>query len=293
MVSIAAAACRRALQETAENLYTTYGVSAIGSDPVALVRRQTSNADREVAAWIASAFAYGRVETILRNVGSLLGFLGSSPSRAVAENRFSPEELSFFRHRFHGPGDAAGLLTVIGETIRRYGSVGGFFESHFDPREPDVGGLLSRAAGELATWVKSPSPYFAFLFPKPSEGSACKRWNLQLRWMVRRDQIDFGLWTRIPPSALVIPTDTHVHRVARRLGLTRRRTADWKTALEITESLKRLDPADPVKYDFALCRLGILEICRVEPRLSECPSCPARGVCPIGRRRLRAESRAA
>src|SRR5262249_20978528 len=136
------------------------------------------------------------------------------------------------------------------------------------------------------------SPYFAFLFPKPSEGSACKRWNLQLRWMVRRDDIDFGLWPRIPPSALVIPTDTHVHRIARRLGLTRRRSADWKTALEITEGLQRPDPEDPVKYYCALSRLGILEICRVEPRLSECPSCPARHVCSVGKRRLRAQARA-
>jgi len=104
--------------------------------------------------------------------------------------------------------------------------------------------------------------------------------------MVRRDEIDFGIWDGIPKRALIVPTDTHIHRVSRRLGLTRRKTADWKTAVEITRRLARLDPEDPVKFDFALCRLGILEICRTTPRLSECQDCIARPVCPVGQQRV-------
>ncbi len=103
--------------------------------------------------------------------------------------------------------------------------------------------------------------------------------------MVRRDALDFGLWTGIPTDRLVVPTDTHIHRIARRLGLTRRRTAGWATAREITDSLARFDPVDPVRFDYALCRIGILDICR--PRLSEsrCPECAVRDGCRAGRSR--------
>jgi len=119
-------------------------------------------------------------------------------------------------------------------------------------------------------------------FSSPEKGSACKRFNLYLRWMVRREGgLDFGLWTSIPPAALVIPLDTHVARIAGLMGLTRRRTADWKMALEVTDALRRLDPLDPVKYDFALCRLGILEYCprRVDP--VKCAACLIRPACTL------------
>ena len=274
-----------ALRVTLESLYRSYGASDIGSDPVRMVRAYASDADREVAGWIASAFAYGRVETIEENVSALLAHLGPSPSASLRERAPAPKELSFFRHRFHGPGEAAALLFVIAEALRRCGSIGDFFAERFDPRDENVGPLLDRVSSEVLSWIPRPGVALRFLFPRPSDGSACKRWNLYLRWMVRRDGVDLGIWRGIPARALVIPTDTHVHRVARRLGLTRRKTADWRTAREITARLARFDPADPVKYDFALCRLGILEICRAAPRLSECGRCPAREVCRIGSRR--------
>jgi uncharacterized protein (TIGR02757 family) len=104
--------------------------------------------------------------------------------------------------------------------------------------------------------------------------------------MVRKDAMDFGLWTAIPASRLVIPTDTHVHRVARRLGLTRRNTADWKTAREITDRLARFDPDDPVRYDYALCELGTIGICRPLLAASLCVGCSLLEGCPVGRRRV-------
>ena len=273
----------RDLRDTLESLYRRYEHST-SPDPIALVRRYAAREDREVAGWIASAFAYGRVDQIIKDVRGLLDALGPSPAKAVAARTFAAEDLAFFRHRFHGPGDAADLLFVVGECIRREGSVGAFFARRFRP-DASVAGMLDRVSAETLSW-RAPSETLRFLLPRPSDGSACKRWNLYLRWMVRSDAMDFGLWKDIPPSALVIPTDTHVHRVSRRLGLTRRKSADWKTAEEITARLARLDPADPVKYDFAICQLGVLEICRTEPRLSDCPACPARRVCPIGRRRV-------
>jgi len=275
----------RRLRESLEGLYATYGAGETHRDPVALVRRYASPQDREVAGWIASSFAYGRVETILENAGALLAALGESPARALASRTYSPADLSFFRHRFHGPEEAAALLGVIGGILAREGSVGAYFRRHRGPDDPDVGPMLDRVSGEILSRFERPGTALKFLFPRPSDGSACKRWNLYLRWMCRSDAVDFGIWRWLPTRALIMPTDTHVHRVARRLSLTRRKTADWTTAVEITRRLARLDPDDPVKYDFALCRLGILEVCRVEPRLSECPRCAARAVCPVGRRR--------
>jgi len=274
----------RDLRDTLESLYRRYEHST-SPDPIALVRRYAGREDREVAGWIASAFAYGRVDQILKDVRALLEVLGPHPAKTIAAKTFSAADLAFFRHRFHGPQDAADLLFLVGECVRREGSAGEFFARRFEP-DRTVEGMLDRVCAETLGW-RPPSETLRFLLPRPSDGSACKRWNLYLRWMVRDDAMDFGLWTdAIPPSALVIPTDTHVHRVSRRLGLTRRKTADWKTAREITARLARLDPADPVKYDFAICQLGVLEICRTKPRLSDCPSCPARRVCPIGRRRV-------
>jgi uncharacterized protein (TIGR02757 family) len=270
------------LRATLDGLYRTYEHSRT-PDPIALVRRYEADEDREAAGWIASAFAYGRVDQILADVRRLLDFVGPHPARALAGKTFSAADLAFFRHRFHGPHDAADLLFIIGETIRREGSAGRFFQNRFLPHRT-VAGMLNRVSAEALAW-RPASPTLQFLLPRPSDGSACKRWNLYLRWMVRADAMDFGLWREIPPSALIVPTDTHVHRVSRRLGLTRRKSADWKTAEEITAKLARLDPEDPVKYDFALCQLGVLEICRTEPRLSDCPVCPARRVCPIGRKR--------
>jgi len=95
------------------------------------------------------------------------------------------------------------------------------------------------------------------MLPDPAKGSACKRMNLFLRWMIRKDDLDFGLWNEIPPSKLVIPVDTHVSKICKELKLTRRKNESWIMAEEITEKLKKFDPHDPVKYDFAICHIGM------------------------------------
>lgn len=273
------------LRAVFECLSLRYGADSMDSDPVALVHRYSDPRDVEVAGWIASAFAYGRVDIILANVSRLLESLGRHPAETLASNPPGASALSFFRHRFHGPEEAAKLLSLIGGVIRSEGSVKAFFESRYRG-ESDIGPVLDRVCADLLARAPEANSALRFLFPSPSGGSACKRWNLYLRWMVRRDAIDFGIWDGIPPRALVVPTDTHVHRVSRRLGLTRRKTADWTTAVEITRRLARLDADDPVKFDYAICRLGILEICRTRPRLSECHRCIAQPVCPVGSRRV-------
>ena len=121
-------------------------------------------------------------------------------------------------------------------------------------------------------------PGVCYFFPRPSAGSGCKRLNLFLRWMVRRDALDLGVWTRVSPAKLVVPLDTHVIRVGRCLGLTRYASPGWPMARDITASLRRLDPADPVKYDYALCHLGMMNACGFN-RSQRDAQCPLRGLC--------------
>ena len=288
-----------ALAARLDRLSRAYAAAIDQRDPIRFAASYERPEDREVAAWIASAFAYGRVETILATVGRLLGALGPKPAEALDRlsdfRRFAREELAGFRHRFHSARDAAALLYAIACARAEAGSVREFFEREQRSDERDVGGLLSRAVERILAFDWHPpigrrtlpadSPV-RFFFPSPASGSACKRWNLYLRWMVRKDRMDFGLWDAIPTSRLVIPTDTHVHRVARRLGLTRRKAADWKTAREITDRLARFDPDDPVRYDYALCELGTVGICRPVLAASLCSECALAEGCPAGRRRL-------
>jgi uncharacterized protein (TIGR02757 family) len=288
----------RLLGDRLELLYRTYGAETAASDPIVFVRPYDKPEDREVVGWIASAFAYGRVATIQDSVRRILSALGPSPAATLDGvtdfAAFSNERLSGFRHRFHGSRDAGALLYAIAEARRRAGSVSAFFQREWREEDPDVAGMLSRAVQSVTAFDYRPalprrqlpgdSPV-RFFFPDPARGSACKRWNLYLRWMVRHDALDFGLWPFIPTDRLVMPTDTHIHLIARRLGLTRRRTPDWATARQITDSLKRYDPADPVRYDYALCRIGIFGICHARLELSRCGECAAAPACVFGRRR--------
>jgi uncharacterized protein (TIGR02757 family) len=287
------------LAERLESLYRLYGPETIATDPILFPRRYAAPEDREVAGWIASAFAYGQVRTIQDSVGRILATLGPTPASALDAigdfRAFARGELAGFRHRFHGARDAAALLYAIARARAEAGSVRAFFEREARAEDANVAGLLSRAVGRLLAFDYRPvlgtrrlperSPV-RFFFPNPADGSACKRWNLYLRWMVRRDAVDFGLWPGIPTDRLVIPTDTHIHRIARRLRLTRRKTADWKAAIEITTSLARFDARDPVRFDYALCRIGILDICHPQLERCRCNNCPVQEPCSIGKRRL-------
>ena len=293
----------RLLADRLDRLYRAYGPETAGSDPIVFLGRYRRPEDLEAVGWIATAFAYGRVETIQANVERILAALGPRPASALDRiedfAEFARDSLGGFRHRFHSALDAALLLFVISRARAGSGSVRAFFEAEYREEDRDVGPLLSRVVekihrldyrpllGQRALPASSPARFF---FPDPADGSACKRWNLYLRWMVRRDRLDLGLWPAIPAARLVIPTDTHIHLVARRLQLTRRRTADWATAREITGRLARFDPEDPVRYDYALCRIGILGVCQSDLRRSRCHECLARVCCPAGIRKVEART---
>jgi uncharacterized protein (TIGR02757 family) len=263
------------LRERLDELVATFDVSTISPDPLELARRYSDPLDQEVAGLIAAAFAYGRAEIIVTNIGSVLHKMGSSPYAYVAN--FDPAEahrrFAGFAHRFHKTTDLVAFLACIARAIDEHGSLGALFEECYDDREADIGPSLARFVETLR------GSSLQYLLTSPRDGSACKRMNLFLRWMVRRTPPDLGLWTFVDPARLVMPVDTHIHRIATFLGLNRRKSADWKTARALTTTLARFDAADPIRYDFALCRLGILDLCSRKRRKENCDVCLLRDVC--------------
>src|ERR1019366_2273182 len=171
-------------------------------------------------------------------------------------------------HRWTRGPDLVALLWVMKQMIDRAGSIEGFFLEGADSSAADIGGALDSfstralALDLKAAYGRVPTrPGVCYFFPRPSAGSGCKRLNLFLRWMVRRDALDLGVWRRVSPTQLIVPLDTHVIRVGRCLRLTSYTSPGWRMARDITVTLRRLDPADPVKYAFAVCHLGMMNAC--------------------------------
>ncbi|HXG57393.1 MAG TPA: TIGR02757 family protein [Thermoanaerobaculia bacterium] len=270
------------LRERLDALAATFDLSTIEPDPLQLVRAFDHPLDQEVAGLIAAAFAYGRAGIVVRNAGAVLAKMTPSPHRYLAA--FDREEamrrFRGFSHRFHKTPELVALLGCIAGAIERHGSLGALFRECYDDTDRDIAPSLTRFVARLRS--AAPSRHrasIAYLLTSPEDGSACKRMNLYLRWMVRRTEPDLGLWDFADPARLIIPLDTHVHRIAAFLGLTRRASADWKAARAITDRLARFDPADPVRYDFAICRLGILDLCSRRRRKENCDRCLLREVC--------------
>ena len=258
------------LRRRLDDLYRRYDHRFVDPDPLQFVRAQSTDEDREVAGLIASALAYGTVIQIKRSIATVLSVLGERPARAVRrlDPRAAARRLGRFRHRFNDGRDVACLLFFIRQMLERDGSVEAFFARGLVPGAPDVGpALTSFSARALALdhgglYGRRALPAGAggrVFFPSPADGSACKRLNLYLRWMCRRDGVDLGVWTGVAPSRLVIPLDAHIYAIARRVRLTRYRSPGWPMAVDITRRLRRLDPADPVKYDFAFHRMGLFK----------------------------------
>lgn len=266
------------LQSRLDHLVETFDVSTIEPDPLQLVLRYREPLDQEVAGLVAAAFAYGRADIIVANIGAVLAKMGTSPYAYLKsfDAREARRRFDGFAHRFHKTPDLVAFLAALAGAIAKHGSLGALFEKGYDPGDPDIAGSLTRFTRALRG-EKNES--LAYLLTSPADGSACKRMNLYLRWMVRRTAPDLGLWTFVDPAKLVMPLDTHVHRIATFLGLTDRKSGDWKTARALTDRLATFDAADPVRYDFALCRLGILDLCSRKQRKENCDVCLLRDAC--------------
>jgi len=246
--------------EYLELLYKKYHKPQyIPPDPLEFPRKYSNREDREIVALIASSLAMGRVSGIKKAVDSVLTPL-SSPREAllnISEGEFKKLYRNFSYRFFRGEHISA-LLTGIAETIREYGTLEScFMEGYLKSQKSGSENLFPALERFVRILSKKSGGDMGFILPAPEKGGACKRLNLFLRWMVRSDSVDPGGWVELNPSALLVPLDTHMLKNGRALGLTSRRQADRKTTLEITESFRKFDPEDPVRYDFSLTRLGI------------------------------------
>lgn len=245
-------------RKTLERLYGRYNKRRyIATDPLRFVYRYERQRDREVAALVASSLAFGKVNQIQRSVERILRPMGNHPADYLLDASSKTLKVDFrgFKHRWVSGDDMASLLTGVRNAIREYGSLKELFYAKLETLDPDIVPAASRFAEDI---FSRSGGFNTCLLPSPRGKSACKKLNLFLRWMVRCDEVDPGGWNEVPPSMLIVPLDVHMHRISRQLGLTKRLAADLKTAREITGGFKRVAPEDPVKYDFALTRLGIL-----------------------------------
>ncbi|MCF7927519.1 MAG: TIGR02757 family protein [Spirochaetales bacterium] len=239
-----------------EEVYTRYHHPRyISPDPLELLSPYKNAGDREIAAFIAAALALGRVDQIVLNVRELLERLGP-PRRTLEKSSLDSLRRRFegFRYRFFRGEQIAGLFSALSGVIGEYGSLNTAFLSDFRCSTGSINDALKRFVLRIRAAAKID---LGILVPDPALGSACKRLHLYLRWMVRSDRVDPGGWTGLSPKDLIVPVDTHILRSARMLGLTARKTADVRTAGEITSSFRTIDPDDPVRFDFSLSRLGI------------------------------------
>ncbi len=277
------------LREPLERLYREFDyASRVDRDAIQFPLRYDDSRDRELVGLLTACLAYGRVDLFGRALDGVLAAMGPSPAAFVLG--FDPGRdaavFADFRYRFNRPRDLAAFCVAAGRVLERHGTL----EKCFLAGDPDPGGPIGpalerfvRAFREADLGAVFPrrrlSRGYRHLFPLPSDGGPCKRLHLFLRWMVRREPPDFGLWTSVAAARLLVPVDTHVENMSRAIGLTRRRSRTWRMAEEITARLAAIDPADPVKFDFALCHTRMAGDCRDRRDPVVCPPCGLRGVC--------------
>lgn len=232
-------------------------ISFIENDPISIPHQFTGNQDREIIGFFAAILAWGQRKTIIAKCGELVRRFGGEPYRFVMEHSDKDlQGLLGFKHRTFNDTDLLYFVDFLHRHYTRYTTLEDAFlhEGVFSSVESSLIGF------EQTFFNSSDAPLRTRKHVStPLRNSACKRINMFLRWMVRRDGkgVDFGIWKRIPQSALICPVDLHVDRSARQLKLITRKQTDWKTALELTGNLRLLDPSDPVKYDYALFGLSL------------------------------------
>jgi len=226
----------------------------IHPDPLEFVYRYTAAGDRELAGFIAAALAYGNVTQILKSVEKVLEPMGASPRGWLVET--SPPDIRrtfhSFKHRFTTGAELAVFLINIKTAVEKYGSLENCFVKHYRPADETVAEAVYAFVNDFNSAACAPT-----LTPCPEKKSSFKRLNLFLRWMVRSDAVDPGIWKKVSPAKLIIPLDTHMFQVSKKMGLTKRNDTSMRTALEITAGFRKVSPEDPVRYDFSLTRAGI------------------------------------
>lgn len=298
------------LKAALDPLFTKYhSREFLGSDPLEFPHRFDDPWDQEAVALFSAVLAYGNVIQIRRSVEALLARisgLGLSPAELVRSletedgDRAWRSAVRGFVHRFNVGEDFALFARLLARSWNLHGSFGAHLVSRMGLGARNFGDGLSQVFTEWQSWrgdfVAAPAS-FDYLLTPPNLGSTCKRWCMLLRWMVRKDALDLGLWRRgspllpsdspgIEPRQLVMPLDTHTGRISQYVGLTARKSLGWKAACEITDRLRACDEDDPVKYDFALARLGILDVCQHRFRVEICMGCDLLRICRFARKGL-------
>jgi len=244
------------LKKKLDNLYSQYNRRRyVHPDPLEFLYSYKEIREREIVGLISSSLAYGRVAQILKSVSLVLDKMNPSPYLFLNKSTYKSIYMTFegFKHRFAGSGELAALLLGMKNVIERFGSLHKCFLDGLSKDDETIIKAMTLFSTQLIAGKNKPGHLVAM----PEKGSACKRMNLFLRWMIRKDRVDPGGWGGIPLSKLIIPLDTHMHRISLALNLTKRKQANMHTALAITSGFKKIVPEDPVKYDFALTRLGI------------------------------------
>ena len=251
------------LKQKLDYHYRVFDKSQISPDPLQFLHLYKDEKDIEIIGLISSIFSYGNVSQIVSTLNKITYVLGKHPYDSIL-NMDKKSIIKYFnsiKHRFYTSGDIILLFNVLHKILINCKTIKDTFLNNYFEFSDEINLKLPLSKFSHFFLQNFPgdkiSPGIRFMFADPLSGSACKRMNLFLRWMIRKDDLDFGFWHEIPTNKLVIPVDTHVARICRKLNLTKRKNVSWRMAEEITENLKQFDPIDPVKYDFAICHIGM------------------------------------
>jgi uncharacterized protein (TIGR02757 family) len=246
------------LKQRLDHHYRSFNKTKIEPDPLQFLHMFNKPEDIETAGLISSVFAYGNVLQINRTLQKIFSASGMNPYEFVYNyNNDKYPAIFDIKHRFYTAPDINTFFGIYNKILHRYGSLENLFMKNYIPSDKNIKHALNEFSKSFLQQTDSLSAGVRFMFPLPEKGSSCKRMNLFLRWMIRKDELDFGLWSNAAKDKLVIPVDTHIARICKELRLTSRNIVSWQMAEEITENLKEFDPEDPVKYDFAICHIGM------------------------------------
>lgn len=253
------------LKEKLDYHYKAFDHSTISPDPLEFLHLFSDERKIELVGFISSVFAYGNVKQIINTLNKLMAAGDNKPYEFLLNSTPAQikKKLSGIKHRFYTEEDVYKFFLTLRLVYKDHCSLENVFMQFYSPSDENLKNSVSEFSKyflKKAGTKTSSKPGFKFMLPLPEKGSACKRMNLFLRWMVRKDELDFGIWKDIPSSKLIIPVDTHVAKICKKLKLTTLKNVSWKMAEEITENLRKYDPDDPVKYDFAICHIGMRKL---------------------------------
>lgn len=223
-------------------------------DPIGIPNRFEEKRDKEIAGFIASLVAYGRREVFIKKLNQLLDIANNEPYNFIMN--FESKTLGSFNYRFGKADDFSQIFKILKNLYKNDGGLEELFKYGYNNKINE--NMFIPVTDYFYSRAKDPDAIgFKFMIPDARKGSAMKRMCMYLRWMVRKGDVDFGIWDFMPASDLLIPLDTHVAKISRQMGLLTRNANDFKAVMELTENLKQFDPQDPVKYDFAIFGLGV------------------------------------